>query len=127
MGLSTHGAQHDPPGGFSHDQSARSEWIVSQRTETKTVVDNPREHRYEIHLDGELAGYCAYQRRPETIVFAHTEIEPRFRGRGVGSRLIAAALADAEQQGLRVVPRCEFVQDFIRRGPDPVASPSSSL
>jgi predicted GNAT family acetyltransferase len=103
------------------------ERIVSQRTETKTVADNPRKRRYEIHLDGELAGYCTYQRRPGTIVFTHTEVEPRFRGRGVGSRLIAAALADAERQDLRVVPRCEFVQDFIRRGPDPVAAPASSL
>ena len=64
---------------------------MSQRTESKTVADNPRERRYEIHLNGELAGYCAYQRRPGTIVFTHTEVEPRFRGRGVGSRLIAAA------------------------------------
>jgi predicted GNAT family acetyltransferase len=99
---------------------------VSERSETKTVADNPRERRYEIHLNGELAGYCAYQRLPETIVFTHTEIEPRFRGRGVGSRLIAAALADAERQQLRVIPRCDFVQDFIRLRPDPVASPASS-
>ncbi len=100
---------------------------MSQRTESKTVADNPRERRYEIHLNGELAGYCAYQRRPGTIVFTHTEVEHRFRGRGVGSRLIAAAQADAERQDLRVVPRCEFVQEFIRRGADPVASPASAL
>jgi uncharacterized protein len=100
---------------------------VSERTEIETVTDNRRERRYEIHLHGELAGYCAYQRRPGTIVFTHTEVEPRFRGRGVGSRLIAAALADAERQRLTVLPRCEFVQDFIRRGPVPVVSSSNSL
>jgi predicted GNAT family acetyltransferase len=91
------------------------------------VKDNPTERRYEIHLNGELAGYCAYQRRPGMLVFTHTEIEPRFRGRRIGSRLIAAALADAERRGLRVVPRCEFVQDFIRLRPDPIESASSSL
>jgi uncharacterized protein len=99
---------------------------VSERTEIETVADNRRARRYEIYLDGELAGYCAYQRRPGTIVFTHTEVEPRFRGRGVGSRLIAAALADAERQE-RVVPRCEFVQDFVTRGPVPVVSSSNSL
>ena len=97
---------------------------MSQRTE---IVDNRRERRYEIHLDGELADYCVYERRPGTIVFTHTEIEPRFRGKGVGSRLIAAALADAERQELAVLPRCEFVQDFIRRGSVPVASSTNSL
>jgi uncharacterized protein len=91
------------------------------------VKDNPGERRYEIQLNGELAGYCAYQRRPGMLVFTHTEIEPRFRGRGVGPRLIAAALADTQRRGLRVLPRCEFVQDFIRLRPDPIASPSNSL
>jgi uncharacterized protein len=100
---------------------------MSRRSEATTVKDNPRERRYEIHLNGELAGYSAYQRRPGMLIFTHTEIEPRFRGRGIGSRLIAAALADAERRSLRVVPRCAFVQDFIRLRPDPIESPSSLL
>jgi predicted GNAT family acetyltransferase len=83
---------------------------------TASVNDNPSECRYEIHLNGELAGYCAYQKHPGMIVFTHTEVEARFRGKGVGSRLIAAALADAERRELTVVPRCDFVKDFIRRG-----------
>ena len=100
---------------------------VHKPSQRRTIEDNSSKRRYEIHIDGELAGCCAYQRRPGMIVFTHTEIEPRFRGRGVGSRLIAAVLADAERRELRVLPRCEFVQDFIRLHPDPIASPSSSL
>jgi uncharacterized protein len=100
---------------------------IAQRSETTTVKDNPGERRYEIRLDGELAGYCAYQRRPGALVFTHTHVEPRFRGMGLGSRLIAAALADAERRDLRVVPRCAFVQDLIRLRPDPIESPSSLL
>jgi uncharacterized protein len=99
----------------------------SQRGKTNTVKDNPSERRYEINLNGELAGYCTYQRRPGMLVFTHTEIEARFRGRGIGSRLIGAALMDAERRGLKVLPRCEFVQDFIRLRPDPIQSASSSL
>jgi uncharacterized protein len=87
----------------------------------KAVVDNRARQRYEIRINGELAGYSLYKWLPGTVVFTETVIAPRFRGQGTGSRLIAAALADAERRDLRIVPRCPFVQDFIRLQPDPRA------
>jgi uncharacterized protein len=102
--------------------SKRSESEVGPAaTQDKSVVDNRARRRYEIRIGGSLAGYSNYKRSPRTVVFTETVVEPRFRGRGVGSRLIAAALADAERRGLRIVPRCSFVQDFIRLQPDPPA------
>ena len=91
----------------------------------KRVTDNRWLSRYEIELDGEVAGFSAYQRRGDRVIFTETVIEPRFRRRGVGSRLVAAALADAERRGLRVVPKCPFIQDFLRLKPDPHLAPGA--
>lgn len=79
------------------------------------IADNPGEQRYEINVDGELAGFTQYRLRPGLIAFIHTEVGDRFEGQGVGSRLIAFALDDARGRGLDVLPFCPFVNGYIQR------------
>lgn len=80
-----------------------------------TVADNSDRERYEIRIDGKLAGFVKYRLRPEAIELVHTEINDEFEGRGLGSRLIAFALDDARERGLAVLPTCPFVNDYIQR------------
>ncbi|MFW5470618.1 GNAT family N-acetyltransferase [Knoellia sp. CPCC 206435] len=83
------------------------------------VTNNPDRHRYEAHLDGELAGFAAYHLSPGTIAFTHTEVDDRFEGRGVGSALARAALDDVRDAGGReVLPLCPFIRSWIERHPD---------
>ncbi len=83
-----------------------------------TVVDRPESGRFEILLDGEVAGFAEYQRSDQTVVFTHTEIDPRFEGRGLGSVLARQALDAARDQRLRVLPLCPFIRGYIQRHPD---------
>lgn len=80
-----------------------------------TVADNADRERYEIRVDGKLAGFVKYRLQPGVIELVHTEINDEFEGRGLGSRLISFALDDARQQGLAVLPFCPFVNDYIQR------------
>ena len=89
------------------------------RISDKSATDNHALSRYEIEVNGELAGFSVYQRRGGMLIFTETVVDPRFQGRGVGTRLVAAALADAERRELRVMPRCSFIQNFLRLQPDP--------
>ena len=79
------------------------------------VRDNPELLRFEIHDEGKLAGFAQYVRRPGRIFFVHTEIDPAFEGRGLGSRLAAGALDAARATGERVVPLCPFIAQYIER------------
>ena len=81
------------------------------------VRDNRSEQEFELTIAGERA-VAAYQLEGDTIVFTHTLVPPAIEGRGVGSRLIRAALDSARDQGLRVVPQCPFVRAFIERHPE---------
>jgi uncharacterized protein len=82
------------------------------------VQDNPDANRYEIKVDGALAGFAAYHRSPDRIVFTHTEVDDAYEGQGVGSQLARAALDGARHDALRVTPRCEFIAAYIDRHPE---------
>jgi predicted GNAT family acetyltransferase len=82
------------------------------------VRDNPDESRYEVSVDGRLAGFSEYALHGEDADFLHTEIDDAFSGRGLATHLIRAALDDARARGWRVMPYCRFVRKFIAEHAD---------
>lgn len=81
------------------------------------VEDNPARRRFELLVDGSLAGYAEYQMLPDTVVFTHTEVDASYQGKGVGSDLVRAALDQVRERGEQVVPRCPFIAAYIDRHP----------
>ena len=84
-------------------------------TAASTVIHNGREQRYELRLDGNIVGFAQYRSRPGLIAFIHTEVDDKFEGQGLASRLISSALDDASEHGLAVLPFCPFVNSYIQR------------
>jgi predicted GNAT family acetyltransferase len=83
-----------------------------------TVTRNDELHRYEIRVDGELAGFTEYKPLSSQLAFVHTETDPKFGGQGLGSILVGAALDDVRSQGIGVLPFCPFVHGFIDKHPE---------
>lgn len=87
-------------------------------TDEIDVSDNRAAHRYEIRVDGTLAGFAAYREHgADQRIFTHTEIDRSRSGHGLGGRLIGAALDDMAAAGRTVVPLCPFVVAFLRGHP----------
>lgn len=82
------------------------------------VEDNPARRRFEILVDGSLAGFATYELRQETVVFIHTEVDPGFQDMGVGSALARGALDQVRERGDRVVAQCPFVAAYIDKHPE---------
>jgi uncharacterized protein len=83
-----------------------------------TVTDRPSELRYEIEADGEVAGFLMYRIEPGVLELVHTDVDPRFEGKGVGAALVQGVLDDVRARGLKVRPYCPFVAAYIRRHPE---------
>ena len=82
-----------------------------------TVRDEPARDRYEIEIDGAVA-VLEYRRRPGVITLLHTEVPAALRGHGLADRLARAALDAARADGLKVIPVCPFVKQFLERHPE---------
>ncbi|WP_116452614.1 GNAT family N-acetyltransferase [Blastococcus litoris] len=78
-----------------------------------TVKDVPEANRYEIRDGEQLLGHADYQRRGDTTVFTHTEVDQDSGRTGLGSTLVKAALDDVRSKGGSVVPQCSFVRGYI--------------
>ena len=82
------------------------------------VVDNPEAGRFEVLVDGEVAGFAEYRRTTSAVAFTHTVIDPAFEGRGLGSVLARGALDATREAGAPVLPFCPFIRGYIQRHPD---------
>jgi predicted GNAT family acetyltransferase len=82
------------------------------------VSDNPDEQRYEIWAGGELAGFTQYRPFKGGLAFMHTEIDPAFEGKGLGSALVRATLDDLRRRDVEVLPFCPFVRGYIEKHPE---------
>ncbi|MEV7603696.1 GNAT family N-acetyltransferase [Kitasatospora sp. NPDC089797] len=72
-------------------------------------------HRYEIRIDGELAGFTEYLDHDGQRVFYHTLVEEAFAGRGLAGQLVQEALTDVRAAGKRIVPICPYVATFLTK------------
>lgn len=82
------------------------------------LTDNPEESRYEVRVQGELAGFVTYHRRGQAISLQHTEVEPAFQGAHLATRLARCALDDARKRDLVVLPFCPYISSWVKKHPE---------
>lgn len=80
------------------------------------IERNDEKDRYEILVDGLVAGFTEFEADAEDRhVFPHTEIDPAYGGRGLGTRLVGAAMEGEAARGATVVPVCPFVVTYLQK------------
>ncbi len=87
--------------------------------DTVGVSNNAELKRYEVKVGDDLAGFAEYMLSNGLITFTHTEIDPAFEGKGLGSQLVRFALDDVRATGERkVLPLCPFVKGWMAKHPE---------
>jgi hypothetical protein len=80
------------------------------------ITNNTLKHRFETEV-GPRTAFLNYILTEKQITFTHTEVPKAIEGRGIGTALAKAGLDYASANGLKVVPQCPFVADFIKGHP----------
>lgn len=84
--------------------------ITREETESKG--------RYALTLDGHTAELTYSRLGSAAIILDHTGVPDALRGRGAGQALVARAVADARNEGIKIVPLCPFAKAQIARHDD---------
>ncbi|MFZ0187725.1 MAG: GNAT family N-acetyltransferase [Streptosporangiaceae bacterium] len=91
--------------------------MSEQVSDSADIIDNTDASRFELHADGSLAE-LVYRIRGDRLVLIHTEVPVELEGRGIGGRLVTAAVDRAAREGLTLVPLCPFARDWLERHPE---------
>ncbi|MEA2985961.1 MAG: uncharacterized protein QOD94_2215 [Alphaproteobacteria bacterium] len=91
---------------------------MKRMTETSAAVENnAARSRFELDT-GDGIAFLSYHATPGVLIFYYTEVPRPLRERGIGSKLLHAALEQVRAEGLKVVPRCGFVRHYIDTHPE---------
>ena len=82
------------------------------------VTDNPDRSRFELRIDGELAGWLDYRPAGESVILAHTEVVKEHEHQGRGGELVLAALQAVRAGGKTAIPTCPFAAAYVERHPE---------
>ncbi|HSZ49006.1 MAG TPA: GNAT family N-acetyltransferase [Streptosporangiaceae bacterium] len=91
--------------------------MPEQVSDSADVTDNTDASRFELRADGWLAELI-YRIRGDRLVLVHTEVPVELEGRGIGGRLVTAAVDRAAREGLTLVPLCPFARGWLERHPE---------
>jgi uncharacterized protein len=72
-------------------------------------------------------GWVEYRPAGESVIIAHTEIDERREGEGLGSVLVRSVLDRIRASGKTVIPMCPFTAAYIQRHPEYVDLVDPSL
>lgn len=79
------------------------------------ITDNPAESRFELTVDGELAGFSEYKDNGDVREFDHTVVHEEFQGNGLSKPLIKFSLDHARDNGLKIIPTCPAYEKFLQK------------
>jgi predicted GNAT family acetyltransferase len=69
--------------------------------------------RFTIAVEGKQVGKAEFHDRGDRRIFTHTEIDKNYEGRGLATILIGEALQETRGAGLRIVPKCPMVVNYV--------------
>ncbi|RXM43698.1 GNAT family N-acetyltransferase [Flavobacterium sp. YO12] len=77
-------------------------------------INDTRRGYFEAVEDGQEAGKMTYTWAGDTkFIIDHTEVNPDFNGKGVGKKLVMAAVEYARTNNLKIIPLCPFAKSIF--------------
>jgi len=79
--------------------------------------NNEHDHNFEMMINGHRA-FIDYMTKGEKMYLIHTEVPQQLEGLGIAAAMVEKALQFIEDNNLKLVPLCPYVQHYLKRHPN---------
>ncbi|MDP5200500.1 GNAT family N-acetyltransferase [Flavobacterium sp. DG2-3] len=77
-------------------------------------INDTKKGYFEALEDGKQAGQMTYTwAGNDKFIIDHTEVSPEFNGKGVGKKLVMAAVDYARANNVKIIPLCPFAKSVF--------------
>lgn len=78
--------------------------------------DNGKKGKFYIELNGIQEAEMVYSYAgPSKVIIEHTEVSEKFKGQGVGKKLLEETISFMRKNSLKIIPLCPFANAVIKR------------
>ena len=82
-------------------------------------INDGRKGYFEALEDGKQAGKMTYTWAGDTkFIIDHTEVNEAFNGKGVGKKMVMAAVEYAREKNVKILPLCPFAKSVFDKTPE---------
>lgn len=72
--------------------------------------------RFFIEVDGKRMALMEYvYAGPEKFIIEHTEVDTSYEGKGLGRKLVLAAIELAREKNLKIIPLCPYANAIFKK------------
>lgn len=83
------------------------------------LIDNQTKGFAIAKENDQTAGKMTYSRPSSTfIIIDHTEVEPKFKGKGIGKKLLYKIVEMAREKQIKILPLCPFAHAMFKEMDD---------
>lgn len=76
---------------------------------------NEKKCRFDLVLNGRSVGYITYEICDGALDIQHTVVNPDYRGKDFGRKLLDAAVQYAEKTDMKIIPTCSYAEKMLTK------------
>jgi len=81
------------------------------------ILHDIQKQKFYVVVDG-LESHLEYVKMENVLNLIHTYVPNALRGKGIAGEVVKAALTYAEENELKIIPSCSYVDMYFQRHPE---------
>ncbi|MDO5744826.1 MAG: hypothetical protein Q4P23_10180 [Micrococcaceae bacterium] len=98
--------------------TTRLPYVANRPGITRVIENNQEQHRYQLFVQGELAGFVQYSMRKNELWVHYVQLKRRYKSEETIDHLLLHIVDEVRRKRLALMPFCPAMRIFLAERPD---------